>query len=219
MIALVALMMLVEIARVDRAARTSDRARRRAAASRCSARRHHLTTLARAFSALTERRAAAPHVDEHLRRVEMRLRRLRIFAPSSGASTSSGVGHARGGPSRPATTTRLLRSTNGRYGANSRSRIDSADEQRAVGRGRPLPVPEVAVAARLHQLEVVVAEGPEERLGPLAARARSRRLSSCSVASATSAARVVSMPRSSGSRDRAARLGASPARTSTRSAA
>ena len=57
--------------------------------------------------------------------------------------------------------------TNGRNGANSRSSIDSASAQR---RAAPTPaalVAALAVGALLDQLDVVVAEPPEERLGAL----------------------------------------------------
>ena len=56
--------------------------------------------------------------------------------------------------------------TNGRYGANSRSSVDSATSIALFADAAPSG-PEVAVAAPLHQLEVVVAERPEEALGLL----------------------------------------------------
>ena len=56
--------------------------------------------------------------------------------------------------------------TKGRNGANSRSRVDERQLERGLGRrGGRLAL--VAVGPALHQLEVVVAEAPEERLGAL----------------------------------------------------
>ena len=55
--------------------------------------------------------------------------------------------------------------TKGRNGANSRSSVDRASAQRGPGRSRPAAP--VAVRPALDQLEVVVAERPEERLGAL----------------------------------------------------
>ena len=57
---------------------------------------------------------------------------------------------------------------NGRYGANSRSSTDErACAARCCAEAGRFAAPMVAVAARLDQLDVVVAEVPEERLGAL----------------------------------------------------
>ena len=78
--------------------------------------------------------------------------------------------------------------TNGRYGAKQPlQQRRERREQRGVRRsGRRLA--EVAVAARLHQLEIVVAEEPEERLGVLQHPGVVVVLELAAVASRTSAA-------------------------------
>ena len=127
-------------------------------------------------------------------------------APPHAASTSSGVGHAARCTEPACHHDQTSSVTNGRNGANSRSSVESAHEQRAVGRRRQLR-PLVAVAARLHQLEVVVAERPEERLGALEharvvvvleiARSTRRRAARASSAARDRAAAVTG-PRGSG---------------------
>ena len=108
----------------------------------------------------------APHfADDVDRRVQGTTR-----APDSRVASAAEVAPppatGRGGPSPRATTTRLPRMTNGRYGANSRSITDSAACIARLADSRAV-LAVIAVAARLDELEIVVAEAPEERLGPI----------------------------------------------------
>ena len=107
-----------------------------------------------------------------------------LFALRTSPSTSAATAYTRGSPS-PATRERRSASghaarctepsrhhdhtssvTNGRCGAKSRSSASSASASAAARRGRAV-VAARAVRALLHQLEVVVAEAPEEPLGAL----------------------------------------------------
>ena len=86
----------------------------------------------------------------------------------------------------PATTTTPPRSRT----AGTARTAAAAPRAPPPARRWPTPAPLrslFAVAAPLHELEVVVAEAPEERLGPLRARARSRTPRTPAVASPTSA--------------------------------
>ena len=87
-------------------------------------------------------------------------------APPIGASTSSAVGQAARCTEPSFHHDHTSSVTYGRNGANRRSSVSQRDDHRGVGRARALGA-EIAVAARLHELEVVVAEVPEELLGAL----------------------------------------------------
>ena len=163
------------------------RARRRAQASsarerlgRCRAPRHASTSVrSERFASLFALRIS-PSTSA----------RPRYTAGSSApnAASSSAVGHGARctEPSRHHDHTSSV--TNGRSGANSRSSVSSATASAA--RPTRAVVADRAVGALLHQLEVVVAEAPEEPLGALERAGVVVRRRTTSVASSTSSASV-----------------------------
>ena len=105
---------------------------------------------------------------------------------STDATTSAGRRpRARCAPIPDATTTRPLRSRTAETARRAAAASKAATSIALLADGGALAA-EVTVAPRLHQLEVVVAERPEERSRSARARARSRRPRADSVDSSTS---------------------------------
>ena len=199
------------------ASRTSA-SRARSSAARRSARVAHRRP--RSTSARIERCCVGlrlADLAEHLGRdAGTRSGRRRRPRPRIGA----GVGHALRCTEPSCHHDQTSSVTNGRTGANRRSSMSSASAERAPCRARRRVVAVVAVGALLDQLEVVVAEAPEEPLGALERARVVVRRRTPSVASATTSASAASIDaverRRSSRRASAPRRPTRRARTSTR---
>ena len=160
--------------RLGRRSRTPAPARHR----RCAGRpRRRAAARAAASSARTSARSTGVRIDrlrralglahlgEHAgreRRAPARRRRPPPRAPAPRSATPAGA------PSRRAPTTTPPRRRTASTGANRRSSTSRASRSaRRRGRGGLLVLDALAVRAALDQLDVVVAERPEERLGAL----------------------------------------------------